>query len=186
MLLADTTIDINGDDPTHSERHWHVGQFPLDVADPEENLFVPDAPVWVLTGRAGRVTGMRAICKARAARPLQRWFEEQEAKADSAVVDDYWLRRKKAAHRRRRPLTTTPATSRRGLMLVILPTAVRYEHSRRGPAGRRDRRMAGRTDSRLGYSTPQAAMRYQHALQGRDNQTAAMLSRMAAGSPEKP
>ncbi|MHA7663702.1 tyrosine-type recombinase/integrase [Mycolicibacterium sp. HS_4_1] len=35
--------------------------------------------------------------------------------------------------------------------------------------------------SRLGHSTPQAAMRYQHAAQGRDRQIAAALSRMALG-----
>lgn len=33
---------------------------------------------------------------------------------------------------------------------------------------------------RLGHSTPQAAMRYQHAAQGRDKQIAALLSKMAS------
>lgn len=33
--------------------------------------------------------------------------------------------------------------------------------------------------ARLGHSTPQAAMRYQHAAQGRDRQIAALLSRLA-------
>lgn len=33
--------------------------------------------------------------------------------------------------------------------------------------------------ARLGHSTPQAAMRYQHAAQGRDRQIAALLSKMA-------
>ncbi|WP_100522675.1 tyrosine-type recombinase/integrase [Mycobacteroides abscessus] len=35
--------------------------------------------------------------------------------------------------------------------------------------------------ARLGHSTPQAAMRYQHAAQGRDKQIAALLSKMAEG-----
>ncbi|TXI55811.1 MAG: site-specific integrase [Mycobacterium sp.] len=34
--------------------------------------------------------------------------------------------------------------------------------------------------ARLGHSTPQAAMRYQHAAQGRDKQIAALLSKIAA------
>ncbi|GJO10635.1 tyrosine-type recombinase/integrase [Mycobacterium marinum] len=34
--------------------------------------------------------------------------------------------------------------------------------------------------ARLGHSTPQAAMRYQHAAQGRDKQIAALLSKMAS------
>lgn len=34
--------------------------------------------------------------------------------------------------------------------------------------------------ARLGHSTPQAAMRYQHAAQGRDREIAALLSKMAA------
>ncbi|WP_068274774.1 tyrosine-type recombinase/integrase [Aldersonia kunmingensis] len=34
---------------------------------------------------------------------------------------------------------------------------------------------------RLGHSTPQAAMRYQHAAQGRDKQIAALLSKLAEG-----
>jgi integrase len=33
--------------------------------------------------------------------------------------------------------------------------------------------------ARLGHSTPQAAMRYQHAAQGRDRQIAKLLSRLA-------
>jgi integrase len=33
---------------------------------------------------------------------------------------------------------------------------------------------------RLGHSTPQAAMRYQHAAQGRDREIAALLSKLAA------
>ncbi|MDF2825576.1 MAG: integrase [Mycobacterium sp.] len=33
---------------------------------------------------------------------------------------------------------------------------------------------------RLGHSTPQAAMRYQHAAQGRDREIAAMLSKLAS------
>lgn len=36
--------------------------------------------------------------------------------------------------------------------------------------------------ARLGHSTPQAAMRYQHAAQGRDRQIAAALSRIAVGA----
>ncbi|MGW0158458.1 tyrosine-type recombinase/integrase [Mycobacterium sp. NPDC003323] len=36
--------------------------------------------------------------------------------------------------------------------------------------------------ARLGHSTPQAAMRYQHAAQGRDKQIAALLSKLAEGS----
>ncbi|GAB4974619.1 hypothetical protein MAHJHV55_53890 [Mycobacterium avium subsp. hominissuis] len=32
---------------------------------------------------------------------------------------------------------------------------------------------------RLGHSTPQAAMRYQHAAQGRDKQIAGLLSKLA-------
>ena len=36
---------------------------------------------------------------------------------------------------------------------------------------------------RLGHSTPQAALRYQHAAQGRDAQIAAALSRIAQGTP---
>lgn len=35
--------------------------------------------------------------------------------------------------------------------------------------------------ARLGHSTPQAAMRYQHAAQGRDRQIAALLSKMVQG-----
>ncbi len=35
--------------------------------------------------------------------------------------------------------------------------------------------------ARLGHSTPQAAMRYQHAAQGRDREIAALLSKMAQG-----
>jgi len=35
--------------------------------------------------------------------------------------------------------------------------------------------------ARLGHSTPSAAMRYQHAAQGRDQQIAALLSKMATG-----
>jgi len=34
---------------------------------------------------------------------------------------------------------------------------------------------------RLGHSTPAAAMRYQHAAQGRDKQIAALLSKLATG-----
>ena len=34
--------------------------------------------------------------------------------------------------------------------------------------------------ARLGHSTPQAAMRYQHAAQGRDREIAALLSKLAA------
>ncbi|MCV7317248.1 site-specific integrase [Mycolicibacillus parakoreensis] len=38
--------------------------------------------------------------------------------------------------------------------------------------------------ARLGHSTPQAAMRYQHAAQGRDREIAALLSKLAAnGQP---
>ena len=33
--------------------------------------------------------------------------------------------------------------------------------------------------ARLGHSTPQAAMRYQHAAQGRDREIAALLSKLA-------
>ena len=33
---------------------------------------------------------------------------------------------------------------------------------------------------RLGHSTPQAAMRYQHAARGRDREIAALLSKLAA------
>ena len=33
--------------------------------------------------------------------------------------------------------------------------------------------------ARLGHSTPQAAMRYQHAAAGRDREIAAMLSKLA-------
>jgi hypothetical protein len=33
--------------------------------------------------------------------------------------------------------------------------------------------------ARLGHSTPQAAMRYQHAAQGRDREIAALLSKIA-------
>ncbi|WCS20120.1 site-specific integrase [Mycobacterium marinum] len=39
--------------------------------------------------------------------------------------------------------------------------------------------------ARLGHSTPQAAMRYQHAAQGRDRQIAKLLSKMAAPETEK-
>jgi integrase len=34
---------------------------------------------------------------------------------------------------------------------------------------------------RLGHSTPQAALRYQHVAQGRDKQIAALLSKLAEG-----
>lgn len=37
--------------------------------------------------------------------------------------------------------------------------------------------------ARLGHSTPQAAMRYQHAAQGRDREIAALLSKLAADVP---
>ena len=33
--------------------------------------------------------------------------------------------------------------------------------------------------ARLGHSTPQAAMRYQHAAKGRDREIAALLSKLA-------
>jgi hypothetical protein len=33
--------------------------------------------------------------------------------------------------------------------------------------------------ARLGHSTPQAAMRYQHAAAGRDREIAALLSKLA-------
>lgn len=36
--------------------------------------------------------------------------------------------------------------------------------------------------NRLGHSTPQAALRYQHAAAGRDAQVAAALSKMADGA----
>jgi integrase len=36
--------------------------------------------------------------------------------------------------------------------------------------------------ARLGHSTPQAAMRYQHAAQGRDREIAALLSKLAANA----
>jgi integrase len=36
--------------------------------------------------------------------------------------------------------------------------------------------------ARLGHSTPQAAMRYQHAAQGRDREIAALLSKLAANN----
>ncbi|MBZ4558592.1 tyrosine-type recombinase/integrase [Mycobacterium avium subsp. hominissuis] len=39
--------------------------------------------------------------------------------------------------------------------------------------------------ARLGHSTPQAAMRYQHAAQGRDRQIARLLSKMVATDPER-
>lgn len=39
--------------------------------------------------------------------------------------------------------------------------------------------------ARLGHSTPQAAMRYQHAAQGRDKQIAALLSKMAKHQPKR-
>ena len=38
--------------------------------------------------------------------------------------------------------------------------------------------------ARLGHSTPQAAMRYQHAAQGRDREIAALLSKLAANRQE--
>jgi hypothetical protein len=37
--------------------------------------------------------------------------------------------------------------------------------------------------ARLGHSTPQAALRYQHAAQGRDAAIAARMSELAGGSP---
>jgi integrase len=37
--------------------------------------------------------------------------------------------------------------------------------------------------ARLGHSTPQAAMRYQHAAQGRDREIAALLSKLAGDTP---
>lgn len=40
--------------------------------------------------------------------------------------------------------------------------------------------------ARIGHSTPQAAMRYQHAARGRDAEIAAALSRMALGSGGEP
>ena len=36
--------------------------------------------------------------------------------------------------------------------------------------------------ARLGHSTPAAAMRYQHAAQGRDQEIAAKLSKIALGT----
>jgi len=38
---------------------------------------------------------------------------------------------------------------------------------------------------RLGHSTPQAAMRYQHAAKGRDQAIARALSAIAAGEPDQ-
>ena len=40
--------------------------------------------------------------------------------------------------------------------------------------------------ARLGHSTPQAAMRYQHAAQGRDREIAALLSKLAANEAATP
>lgn len=40
--------------------------------------------------------------------------------------------------------------------------------------------------ARLGHSTPQAAMRYQHAAQGRDRQIAKLLSKLAVPEPSRP
>ena len=40
--------------------------------------------------------------------------------------------------------------------------------------------------ARLGHSTPQAAMRYQHAAQGRDKAIAALLSKLAEAGEDKP
>ncbi|BBY54234.1 site-specific integrase [Mycobacterium koreense] len=40
--------------------------------------------------------------------------------------------------------------------------------------------------ARLGHSTPQAAMRYQHAAQGRDREIAALLSKIAANGGDAP
>jgi len=37
---------------------------------------------------------------------------------------------------------------------------------------------------RLGHSSVNAALRYQHAAQGRDRQIAEALSRMSTGDPE--
>jgi len=39
--------------------------------------------------------------------------------------------------------------------------------------------------SRLGHSTPQAALKYQHTAQGRDQQIAAALSALAAAEPDQ-
>ena len=40
--------------------------------------------------------------------------------------------------------------------------------------------------ARLGHATPQAAMRYQHAAQGRDREIAALLSKLAANEAATP
>lgn len=75
-------------------------------------------------------------------------------------------------------------------------TLYRHWYKARGAAGRKDLRwhdlrhsgavLAAATGAslaelmaRLGHSTPQAAMRYQHAAQGRDRQIAALLSKIA-------
>ncbi|WP_235677061.1 tyrosine-type recombinase/integrase [Mycolicibacterium porcinum] len=76
-------------------------------------------------------------------------------------------------------------------------TLYRHWYKARDTAGRKDLRwhdlrhsgavLAAATGAslaelmaRLGHSTPQAAMRYQHAAQGRDKQIAALLSKLAA------
>lgn len=79
-------------------------------------------------------------------------------------------------------------------------TLYRRFYTARGKAGRNDLRwhdlrhsgavLAAATGAtlaelmaRLGHSTPQAAMRYQHAAQGRDKKIAALLSKMASDTP---
>ena len=49
------------------------------------------------------------------------------------------------------------------------------------PANHRDAGWLAETMARLGHSTPQAALRYQHAAAGRDQVIAEMLSRLAGG-----
>lgn len=77
-------------------------------------------------------------------------------------------------------------------------TLYRHWYKSRAKAGRKDLRwhdlrhsgavLAAATGAslaelmaRLGHSTPQAAMRYQHAAQGRDREIAALLSKLANG-----
>ena len=102
-------------------------------------------------------------------------------------------------------LTEHVAPQRDGLLFPSVPSGVRhlsmtalYRHwtKARAQAGRKDLRwhdlrhsgavLAAATGAslaelmaRLGHSTPQAAMRYQHAAQGRDREIAALLSKLA-------
>ena len=78
--------------------------------------------------------------------------------------------------RRYRPFYTAREAAGRG------PTVRRSAALRGCPGGLYGATIA-ELMARLGHSTPQAAMRYQHAAQGRDQVIAALLSKLAGDGP---